>query len=331
MTILFQAERSKDPIRLEIAETKPKRKRAVKFNEEERVPLEIWGGKLKSNLVKDFLSGSYDDKPPPSIGSFVQDTSLSGKRVQVYHDPATGQAVVVHRGSQGVQDWGNNLKYALGFDMMNTKRFKHSKDIQKQAESKYGAKNVSTLGHSLGANIANKVGADSGEIITLNKPVLGRDLFKDKGGKKENETSIRTSGDLVSYTDNNTDFTIPSKSLNPLGEHSTGVLDRTEGEYGKSGVGASGDEKLPTLKEEPSQNIKTEKGLISKGVDAVKSGFNKARSWIGLGLSQERIMKLNKKQLKDIIKSLPKVKDGFRLVGAGKPQLVDYICKRCGK
>ena len=40
---------------------------------------------------------------------------------------------------------------------------------------------------------------------------------------------------------------------------------------------------------------------------------------------------MTKRGLKDIIKALPKVKDGFKLVGAGKPQLVDYICKRCGK
>jgi hypothetical protein len=332
MPILFQTDRSKDPIQLEINDIKPKNKKQRKTYAKKEGKMEIWGGKLQANYIKDFLSASYDEKPPMNIGKFVKDTTLSGQRVQVYHDPQSGQAVVVHRGSQGVHDWGNNLKYALGFDMMGTKRFQHALDIQKKAESKYGAKNVSTLGHSLGANIANKVGEDSGEIITLNKPVAGRDLFKDQGGKKDNETSIRTSGDVVSATDGNTDFTIPSKSLNPLKEHSTDVVDRVEGEFGKSDVGASGEEKLPTLKADPQSQIKSDKGILSRGRDAVVKGFNTAKSWIGLGLSKERIAKLNKKQLKEIIKALPKVQgDGFRLVGSGKPQLVDYICERCGK
>jgi hypothetical protein len=130
----------------------------------------------------------------------------------------------------------------------------------------------------------------------------------------------------VSKLSGNSDFTIPSKSLNPIAEHSPDVVDRVEGEFGKSEIGASGEEKLPTLKEK-----EPEKGIISKGIDAVKSGFNKARSWIGLGFSKEGIQKLNKKQLKEIIKAFPKVRDGFKLVGAGKPQLVEYICKRCGK
>ncbi len=37
----------------------------------------------------------------------------------------------------------------------------------------------------------------------------------------------------------------------------------------------------------------------------------------------------NKKQLKEIIKSLPKMRDGFRLTGAGEPVLVDYLEGRC--
>lgn len=98
---------------------------------------------------------------------------------------------------------------------------------------------------------------------------------------------------------------IPSKSLNPIAEHTTDVLDRTgDKEFGKSDVGQ---EKLPTLevKKEPTK--------------------------IGSIFSRKGIERMTKRGLKDIIKALPKVKDGFKLVGAGKPQLVDYICKRCGK
>ncbi len=248
--------------------------------------MELIGGKLSSKYIEDFLSKSYDKAKDATdeIGDFIKDKKLSGQRVQVYHNPKTGQAVVVHRGSQGIHDWGNNLKMALGFNMSNTKRFSHGKKIQKEAEAKYGAKNISTLGHSLGGKIASEVGKDSGEIITLNKPVVGRDLFKKNQGKKENETNIRTGHDIVSALDKKADFTIPSKSINPIAEHTTSVLDRTDKDFGKSAIGA--------------------------------------------GYTRKNISKLKKKQLKEIIKSLPKIKDGFRLVGKGKPELVNYLCSR---
>ena len=277
--------------------------------------MELWGGKLSSKYIQDFLSKSYDQAKdaPNEIGDFVKDKSLSGQRGQVYHNPKTGQAVVVHRGSSGKHDWGNNLKMALGFSMKKTKRFQHAEKIQNEAQKKYGAKNISTLGHSLGAKIASDVGSKSGEIITLNKPVVGRDLFKNQQGKKKNETNIRTTGDAVSFLDKNSDFTIPSKSLNPLAEHSTDVLKRTDKEFGKSDVGkAEKKPSAPTPAPTPAEVVAPPKKA-------------------GSIFSRKGVERMTKRGLKDIIKALPKVKDGFKLVGSGKPQLVDYICKRCGK
>ena len=146
----------------------------------------------------------------------------------------------------------------------------------------------------------------------MNKPVVGRDLFKKKQGKKENETNIRTTGDLVSFLDKNSDFTIPSKSLNPLAEHSTDVMKRTDKEFGKSDVGKA-EEKSPSPVPTPVPVVAQPKKLV------------------GSIFSRKGVERMTKRGLKDIIKALPKAKDGFKLVGAGKPQLVDYICKRCGK
>jgi hypothetical protein len=248
-------------------------------------PIQLWGGKLSTKYINEFISNSYNAKGklPAKIGDFQLDKSLSGQRAQVYHNPKTGEAVVVHRGSQGIHDWGNNLKYFLGFDLKNTDRGKFAAKVQKEAEAKYGAKNISTLGHSIGGKIASDVGADSKEIITLNRAVAGRDLFKNP--IKENEYSIRSQFDPVSVLlpkDSKT-LTIPSTSLNPLTEHSTEVVKRLD----------------PAVE--------------------VGRGFNRAA-----------LAKLNKKQIKEIIKALPKIKDGFKLVGKGKPQLVDYCCERCG-
>ena len=247
-------------------------------------PIQMWGGKLSSSYINQFVSSSYAKKGklPNKIGDFQLDNSLSGQRVQVYHNPSTGEAVVVHRGSQGIHDWGNNLKYFLGFNLKNTEREKFASKVQKEAEAKYGAKNISTLGHSLGGKIASDVGKDSKEIITLNRAVAGRDLLKNP--IKDNEFSIRTQLDPVSFflpKDSKT-TTIPSTTINPIAEHSTDVVKRLD----------------PNLE-------------------------------IGKGLDRDAVSRLNKKQIKEIIKALPKIKDGFKLVGKGKPELVAYCCGRC--
>ena len=257
---------------------------------------ELSGGKMASKSIQQFLDASYANKGKAAqhIDGYDRDNSLSGERVSVYFNPTTKKAVVIHRGTKDLTDWGNNLKMMLGWKMSSTKRFKHSKDIQKQAESKYGASNVITLGHSLGGKIASDVGGDSDEIVTLNKATgLGLDAYKKDLGQKDNETNIRTTLDPVSAKGAlAADFTIPSKSLNPITEHGTGVLDRVDTEIGKGRADLT--PSTPTF----------------------------------LRKSYE---KLTKKQLKQIIKSLPKLRDNFKLTGAGKPNLVDYLEKRCGK
>ena len=47
-----------------------------------------------------------------------------------------------------VQDVYNDVKYALGMNISNSKRLKHSQDIQRKAEDNYGKENVTTLGQS---------------------------------------------------------------------------------------------------------------------------------------------------------------------------------------
>lgn len=249
------------------------------------------GGKMNTQSIRKFLDASYADKgkAPKEIEGYTRDESLSGERVSVYYNPATKDAIVIHRGSKGIHDWGNNLKMALGFNMSKTKRFQHAKDIQKAAEAKYGRDHITTLGHSLGAKIASDVGGDSKEIINLNKATgIGWDAFKPRYGQKANETNIRTTFDPVSAKGAlHADLTIPSKSINLLKEHGTGVLDRVNVEVGK-------------------------------GYDVPV-------------FHRKDYEKLTKKQLKTIIKALPKRYDNFKLTGAGKPALVDYIQGRCGK
>lgn len=189
---------------------------------------EINTGKgLPAGDIQKLLKNSYQIPPAETVGDFVLDKSLSGRRVQVYKNRNTPQAVVVHRGTQGAKDWATDLFYATGGDTTKTNRFKHAADIQKKAESKYGAKNITTLGHSLGAKISSTVGQNSKEIINLNKAVSPLDAVQKTSDK---EINIRTSGDPVSallpIKNNQRTITIPSKTYNPLTEHSTDTLNR---------------------------------------------------------------------------------------------------------
>jgi hypothetical protein len=183
------------------------------------------GGAIESQDLKHFLSESYSKKHK-DYKDFVLDKDLSGKKTQVYYNPKTGQSVVAHRGTATMTDWMTDARYALG--KTDLKRFRHAKDIQQKAESKYGGKNVTTIGHSLGAKASELVGKNSKEIITLNKPVTLKDLIYTKVPK--NQTDIKTTYDPVSVLRplqrGNKAKTINSETKNPLTEHSTETLDR---------------------------------------------------------------------------------------------------------
>jgi hypothetical protein len=147
-------------------------------------------------LVKNLLENSY--KRPQAqareVNGFFRDDSLSGQRAQVYYNPETKKTIVSHRGTADLPDVWTDVK--LLFGNKTGERFKHGKKIQRQAEAKYGAENVTTVGHSLGSSISEKVGKKSEKIITLNKPVTPFDVAYTKVSGKQQD--IKTSNDPVS-------------------------------------------------------------------------------------------------------------------------------------
>lgn len=183
-------------------------------------------GKLPVRDIKDLLNASYN-KNLSSINDYILDKSLSNEYTQVYKNKNNNNAVVVHRGTKGLKDMIVDTKLLFGFK--NNSRFNDARKIQKEAEDKYGAKNVSTIGHSLGAAISEEVGRNSKEIITLNRPITPLDVLLKK--KISNNTyDIRTKKDPISLLkplqQGNNDITIESTSDNPLVEHSIEVLNR---------------------------------------------------------------------------------------------------------
>jgi hypothetical protein len=101
--------------------------------------------------------------------------------------------------------------------------------VQKLAEEIYGAKNITTIGHSQGALLAQMLGKNTKEILTLNKASRPEDLFRFSKPKKQYD--VRSDGDIVSawqspFQNNKNNTTIKKQSNNPLTEHSVDVLNR---------------------------------------------------------------------------------------------------------
>jgi hypothetical protein len=185
------------------------------------------GGKLSAPELKGLLDASYDSKVK-KVGDFEMDKQLSSSTSKVYRNPVTGQVVVAHRGTAGISDWGNNALYAIGGKRAYklTPRYKEAEKVQRRAEKKYGASNVTTIGHSQGGLQSELLGGRSKEIITLNKATLP---FESNTNK--NQYDIRSDRDVVSGLNpfarkSKKDVNIKAKTYNPLTEHSGDVLDR---------------------------------------------------------------------------------------------------------
>lgn len=197
------------------------------------------GQGIKASTLQTFLSNSYEprQKQLHNIDGYIRDDSLSGQRATVYHNPVTGKTVVTHKGTQSIQDWATDAWSAIGM-ANNTTRMKHAKKIQKEAEAKYGKDNVLTLGHSLGAKLAEHVGQESKEIVTFNKPTTLENIGK-RIPKKQ--TDVRTNNDPVSFlagTQKNQQQikTFESGTWNPIKAHTTDQLEKLGDEYIGQGI-----------------------------------------------------------------------------------------------
>lgn len=183
----------------------------------------MMGGSLTADETRKFIKAGYDKKKNKDLDGYQVDKSLSGKRTKVYFNPETNKSVIVHRGTDSIQDVGTDAALMLGY---RGKRFEHAKKMQRKAEKKYGTENMHTLGHSLGGLVAEEVGGKSRNVITLNKAISPWEISRKND---ENQTDIRTRNDPVSmlnkYSDNRAHL-IDSKSANPLAEHSSDTLSR---------------------------------------------------------------------------------------------------------
>ena len=148
---------------------------------------------LSKDQLVNMMSATYQPNSMlRAIDEYVPDPTISDNRVKVYHNVRLNHTVVAHRGSQTLSDWVENAAYSIG--IKKGSNWSHSKKKQKEAENKYGIKNLTTIGHSKGALHAQEFG-EHGDIVTSNKPVNIPDLFRKV---PSNQLDYVGEGDVVS-------------------------------------------------------------------------------------------------------------------------------------
>ncbi len=181
---------------------------------------------LKRLANRSYSYRKHDSDTDTALNGFQVDKRLSGRRVQVYHNEQTDETYVVHRGTQGLQDWYTDAKLLFG-GFHSTNRYKHAKEIQAEAEEKYGSENITTLGHSLGGRLARELGGQSRKIFTLNAPTIPSDLLTPSPNVQQ--TDYRNILDPVSILrvfelGGDVVTTRRLQSINPLTSHSVDYL-----------------------------------------------------------------------------------------------------------
>lgn len=191
---------------------------------------DLVGKGVKADTLKKILESSYTGE---EVEGFKIDENLSDPYAIVFSK--NGKAIVAHRGTDTTTDWGNNLVFGLlgkaGYKFTN--RYKTSENVQKMAEEKYGAENVLTVGHSQGGLLAEMLGQNSNEIITVNKATRPQQYLVGKP-PNENQYDIRSQKDIVSSWDpygktkkyQHPRLTVLENEGNLVAEHSINILDR---------------------------------------------------------------------------------------------------------
>jgi len=136
-------------------------------------------------------SYAYNTTNYKYLNGFTRDEYLSNENQQTYFNPTTKELNVVVAGTHNINDWLTDANLAIG-NLKNTKRYRESDKVYKQAKAKYNPTTTKIFGHSLGGAIASTIASKSDSAITYNAAyTIGQKT-------RSNTTAYRTKGDLVS-------------------------------------------------------------------------------------------------------------------------------------
>lgn len=139
----------------------------------------------------------FEQRNAKAPRGFRVDEQLSGGDHSVFYDPVSKRSVVAFRGTQ-VNDF-NDISADLSILAGNRghKSFTEAHDVVRRANEKYGAKNVTLTGHSLGGTKALHA-----QPLFDNRTVVfnpGASPFGESVAKKDNVRIVRNRDDTISF------------------------------------------------------------------------------------------------------------------------------------
>ncbi len=161
------------------------------------------------------LKASYQDKGATerlTKSGYLQDTSLSDHRQQVWYNPNEKKLLMSVAGSHTAKDFlVTDVALAFG-QLKKTKRFQSAQKTLEKAKLKYETPEATIIGHSLGGSIAQKVAGKNDKVYAVD---AGFAPFERANSK---HTVIRRKGDIVSMFGKNQQ-TVGKNIVNPLYAH----------------------------------------------------------------------------------------------------------------
>ena len=159
----------------------------------------LTGSGMSAPLLKEFIDLSYRGNTSIAPAGYDIDAPLSDSRVKVYAKKGSNDKdiIVTHRGSVGLDDWMDNASYMFRGKVKGTKTYNLHRDRHKRAVDKYGASNITAIGHSRAGLYLQELQKEFPikENITYNKA----SGFHDIGRQNDpNQTDVRVGNDVVS-------------------------------------------------------------------------------------------------------------------------------------
>ena len=198
---------------------------------------------IRASTLKDVLQSSYKkNKDIEAPVGYTLDRNLSTNQAKVFKSDNSNDVIVAHRGSATKNDWMDNYSYARYGNVKKTDTYKAAKRVQNQAIRKYGADNITSVGHSRSGlyvqELNDRPQTKVKSAITFNKAAGPSDLFRNN---PDNQTDIRTDKDVVSllspFQKHKKDtITIHHDGFNPISAHTPDDLSKLGDELVGAGL-----------------------------------------------------------------------------------------------
>ena len=144
------------------------------------------------------------------------DDAAENFHVEVYKSKIDGSMVMSFKGTNGLKDWGHNLKQGTGGDSY---QYERAMKLAQRYKKVYG-NNLQFAGHSLGGGLASAAAAVTGlPAYTYNSAGLHPNTPKDFGGSLEIASKVTKSwhvkGEILTMSQNNLGKLLPILAVAP--------------------------------------------------------------------------------------------------------------------